>query len=174
MIDVDFELKFGLIHLLPTFRGIADGDPHKHSKEFHVVSSTMKPQGVIEELIKLRAFPFSLADKAKDWLYYLSSGSILTWNDLKKQFLEKFFPASQTGTIHKEISGIFQNIEKTLYEYWERFDQLCASCPHHQISDQLLLQYFYEGLLPMDRSMIDASSGGALVEKTHMEARDLI
>jgi hypothetical protein len=26
-IDVDFELKFGLIHLLPTFQGIADEDP---------------------------------------------------------------------------------------------------------------------------------------------------
>jgi len=93
---------------------------------------------------------------------------------LKKKFLEKFFLASQAGTIHKEISGICQNIEKTLYEYWEHFDQLCTSCPYHQIYDQLLLQYFYEGLLPMDRSMIDASSGGALVEKTHMEARELI
>jgi hypothetical protein len=121
-IDVDFELKFGLIHLLPTFRGIADEDPHKYSKEFHVVCSTMKPQGVIEEQIKLRVFPFSLADKAKHWLYYLPSGSILTWNDLKKQFLEKFFLVSQTRTIHKEISRICQNIEKTLYEYWERFD----------------------------------------------------
>jgi hypothetical protein len=36
-----------------------------------------------------------------------------------------------------------------LYEYWEHFNQLCASCPHHQISDQLLLQYFYKGLLLM-------------------------
>jgi len=26
----------------------------------------------------------------------------------------------------------------------------------------------------MDRSMIDAASGGALVEKTHVDARDLI
>ena len=69
-----FELKSGLIHLLPTFRGLAGEDPHKHLKEFHVVCSTMKPQGVSEEQIKLRAFPFSLGDLAKDWLYYLPSG----------------------------------------------------------------------------------------------------
>lgn len=173
-IEVAFELKSGLIHLLPTFRGLAGEDPHKHLKEFHVVCSTMKPQGVSEEQIKLRAFPFSLADKAKDWLYYLPSGSIRTWNELKKRFLEKFFPASRAGTIRKEISGIRQNNGETLYEYWERFNQLVASCPHHQISDQLLLQYFYEGLLHMDRSMIDAASGGALVEKTPDAARDLI
>ena len=63
---------------------------------------------------------------------------------------------------------------ETLHEYWERFKKLCASCPHHQISDQLLIQYYYEGLLPMDRSMIDAASGGALVDKTPAAARDLI
>ena len=51
---------------------------------------------------------------------------------------------------------------------------LCASCPHHQISEQLLIQYFYEGLLPLDRSMIDAASVGALVDKTPSEAKDLI
>jgi hypothetical protein len=33
-----------------------------------------------------------------------------------------------------------------------------------------LLQYFYEGLLPMDRSMIDTASGWAFVEKTLEEA----
>jgi hypothetical protein len=34
--------------------------------------------------------------------------------------------------------------------------------------------FFFEGLLPMDQSTIDAVSGGALAEKTHVEARDLI
>ncbi|KAL0307007.1 UNVERIFIED_CONTAM: hypothetical protein Sradi_6118000 [Sesamum radiatum] len=59
-LDVDFELKSGLIHLLPTFRGLAGEDPHKYIKEFHVVYSGMRPQGVTEEQVKLRAFPFSL------------------------------------------------------------------------------------------------------------------
>ena len=51
---------------------------------------------------------------------------------------------------------------------------MCASCPHHQISDQLLIQYFYEGLLLSDRNMIDAASGGALVDKTLNQAKELI
>ncbi|KAL0395775.1 UNVERIFIED_CONTAM: hypothetical protein Scaly_0025900 [Sesamum calycinum] len=107
-LEVNFELKSGLIHLLPTFRGLAGEDPHKHLKEFHVVCSGMRPQGVTEEQIKLRAFPFSLADQAKDWLYFLPSGSVTTWNDLKRRFLEKYFPASRATTIRKEISGIRQ------------------------------------------------------------------
>ena len=77
----------------------------------------MKPQGISEEQIKLRAFPFSLADLAKDWLYYLPSGSITSWNELKRMFLEKYFPASRAATIRKEICGIRQDAGETLYEY---------------------------------------------------------
>ncbi|XP_031113946.1 uncharacterized protein LOC116017489 [Ipomoea triloba] len=172
--NVQFELKSGLIHLLPSFHGLAGEDPHKHLKEFHVVCSSMKPTGVTEEQIKLRAFPFSLKDSAKDWLYYLPSGSITTWNDLKTVFLEKYFPASRAANIRKEICGIRQHNGESLYEYWERFKKLCASCPHHQITEQLLIQYFYEGLFPTDRSMIDAASGGALVDKTPDAAKNLI
>lgn len=61
-----FELKSGLIHLLPTFYGLAGEDPHKHLNELHVVYTSMKPTGVTEEKIKLRAFPFSLKNSAKD------------------------------------------------------------------------------------------------------------
>ena len=173
-LDADFELKSGLIHLLPKFHGLVGEDPHKHLKEFHIVCSTMKPQGVDEDQIKLRAFPFSLEGVAKDWLFYLPHGAVTGWLDMKRLFLEKFFPASRAAAIRKDICGIRQLQGETLYEYWERFKKLCASCPHHQIPEQLLIQYFYEGLMPMDRNMIDAASGGALVDKTPAAARDLI
>ena len=75
-LDAPFELKSSLIHLLPTFHGFVGEDPHKHFKEFHVVCSTTRPQRVSEEYIKLRAFPFSLADNFKDWLYFLPIGAI--------------------------------------------------------------------------------------------------
>ena len=65
-VDAPFELRSGLIHLLPKFHGLAGEDPNKHLKEFHIVCSTMRPQGILEEHIKLRAFPFSLQDAAKD------------------------------------------------------------------------------------------------------------
>ncbi|KAL2237321.1 UNVERIFIED_CONTAM: hypothetical protein Sindi_0923800 [Sesamum indicum] len=173
-LEVNFELKSRLIRLLPTFRGLVGEDPHKHLKEFHVVCSGMRPQGISEEQVKLRAFPFSLADQVKDWLYFLPSGSITRWNDLKRQFLEKYFPDSRATTIRKEISGIRQFAGESLFEYWGRFNQLVESCPHHQIPDHLLIQYFYEGLLSMDRKLIDAASGGALFNKTLTEARSLI
>ena len=91
-----------------------------------MVYSTMRPRGVTEEQIKLRAFPFSLADKAKDWLYYLPAGSIMTWNEMKRQFLKKNFPASRAINIRKEIYGIsnlterpFMNIGRDLNSYMQ-------------------------------------------------------
>ena len=169
-----FELKSGLIHLLPTFHGLVGEDPHKHLKDLHVLCTSMKPTGVIEEQIKLKAFLFSLKDSAKDWLYYLPSESITTWNEMKRLFLEKYFLASRAANIRKKICGVRQHNRESLHEYWERFKKLCACCPHHQISEQLFIQYFYEGLLPTNRSMIDAVSGGALVDKTPKDARNLI
>ena len=65
-LKVAFELKSGMIHIFPTFHGFAGEDPNKHLKEFHVVCSSMKPTGISEEQVKLRAFPFSLADSAKE------------------------------------------------------------------------------------------------------------
>ncbi|KAL2337346.1 hypothetical protein Fmac_011792 [Flemingia macrophylla] len=164
--DVPYELKTGLIHLLPKFNGLSGEDPHKHLKEFHIVCSTMKPHDVQEDHICLKAFPHSLEGLAKDWLYYLAPGSITSWDNLKRAFLDKFFPASRTTTIRKDISGIRQQNGESLYKYWERFKRLCASCLHHQISEQLLLQYFYEGLNTMERNIIDAASGGALGDMT--------
>lgn len=169
-----FELKSGLIHLLPTFRGLENENPHKHLKEFHVVCSSMKPNGITEDQIKLRAFPFSLADGAKDWLFFLPSGTITTWNEMASQFLNKYFPASRAANIRREICSIRQKDTESLHAYWERFKQLCASCPQHGNSEQLLIQYFYEGLLPMERRSIDAASGGAILNKTPREARELI
>ncbi|RDX81010.1 hypothetical protein CR513_38366, partial [Mucuna pruriens] len=86
----------------------------------------------------------------------------------------KILLASRTASIRKKICGIRQHTRETLHEYWERFNKLYATCPHHQISEQLLIQYFYEGLSMMDRSMIDAANGGALMDKTPAAARHLI
>ncbi|XP_027181678.1 uncharacterized protein LOC113780069 [Coffea eugenioides] len=134
--NTSFELKSGLIQLLPSFHGLSGEEPHKHVKEFEVVCSSMKPPG--------------------------------------KKFLEKFFPASRAASLRKEICSIKQYSGESLYDFWERFNKLCARCPQHQISEQLLIQYFYEGLQSTDRSIIDAASGGALANKTPREAWDLI
>ncbi|CAN6544140.1 unnamed protein product [Malus baccata var. baccata] len=134
----------------------------------------MTPVNVDGSILKMKAFPFSLMDKAKDWLYELAPGTVTSWESMKRAFLEKFFPTSRIILLRKKISGIHQEEYESFPTYYERFKSLVASCPQHQMKEEPLLQYFYEGLLPLERQMLDASAGGALVDKTPMAAKILI
>ena len=63
------------------------------------------------------AFPFSLADSTKEWLYYLPSSIVMTWNEMRHLFLEKYFLASKAATIRKEICETWQDNEESLSNY---------------------------------------------------------
>nr|XP_028953935.1 uncharacterized protein LOC114822932 [Malus domestica] len=160
----EFELKSSLLHHIPKYHGLSMEDPNKHLKEFEVVCSSMTPVNVDGSILKMKAFPFSLMEKAKDWLYELAPGTVTSWESMKRAFLEKFFPTSRVILLRKRISGIQQEEGESFPTYYERFKSLVASCPQHQMKEELLLQYFYEGLLPIERQMLDASAGGALVD----------
>ncbi|XP_026400018.1 uncharacterized protein LOC113295900 [Papaver somniferum] len=173
-LEDSIELKSQLIHWLPKFKRIQGEDPNRHLLLFQHRLTSLKPTGSDQGRALLTAFPFSLIDSVEEWFYGLPPGSITTWNEMQRAFLEKYFPACKAAIICKAISGIEQITGETLYGYWERYKKLLASCPHHQISEQLIVQYFYDGLLQSERNLIDAASGGALTNKTIDEETKLI
>ncbi|XP_026457611.1 uncharacterized protein LOC113358302 [Papaver somniferum] len=173
-LNATVELKSNLLHWVPKFKGLLGEDPNRHLQQFQNTIRCMKKSDDNDDTTFLQAFPFSLTDQAESWLYYLPSGSITTWTRMKKLFLEKYFPASKATSIRKEISGTVQILGESLYDYWERYKRLLASFPHHQIPPQLIITHFYKGLLPHERHLIDASSSGALANKTIEEATSLI
>ncbi|KAM1667724.1 hypothetical protein ACFX2K_047141 [Malus domestica] len=69
----------------------------------------MTPVNVNGSILKMKAFPFSLLEKAKDWLYELAPGTVTSWENMKRAFLEKLFPTSRVILLRKRISGIHQN-----------------------------------------------------------------
>jgi len=82
--NANFKLKSGFIHLLSIFNRLVGEDPHAHLKEFYMVCVGMKPNGVDEEQVKLKAFPFSLKGAAKAWLFSILPSSIGTWNGMRR------------------------------------------------------------------------------------------
>lgn len=64
-----FELESIIIHYLPKFVGFSTEDAKMHLMKFYVVCSWMRPVNMNEEKFKLRAFPFTLEDKGKEWLH---------------------------------------------------------------------------------------------------------
>ncbi|KAL0296021.1 UNVERIFIED_CONTAM: hypothetical protein Sradi_6654200 [Sesamum radiatum] len=123
----------------------------------------MKPHGITDEQLNLRAFPFSLKDKAKDWLYYLHSGSIETWADMKQQFLQRFFPASRATHLRKEIYGIRQDATVGLQEAREGLQETRANLQHlgNQISQ-----------LATSVSKLEVQASGKLPSQTETNPRE--
>ncbi|KAL9238941.1 hypothetical protein vseg_013306 [Gypsophila vaccaria] len=171
---VNFELESGIIHLLPTFHGLSTEDPNKQLSDFHIVYSSMKPTGVTDDQLKMRAFSFSLKDAARDWLYYLPQGSMDTWLKVKKAFLEKYFSASRVSQLKKEISNVQQRGSETMYQYWESFKRLCGTCPYHGYEEWDLVMYFCGGLSKEDARMVHAARGGGILNKNPTDAMTLI
>ncbi|KAG9450269.1 hypothetical protein H6P81_010234 [Aristolochia fimbriata] len=103
-----------------------------------------------------------------------TTGSIITWEDLQKKFLGKYFPPAKTIKLRNEISQFMQEPEEHLSEAWERFNGLLKRCPNHKIELWSQIEIFYNGLNINTRSMIDAAFGGSISKKTPEEVHELI
>ncbi|KAF7800664.1 uncharacterized protein G2W53_044874 [Senna tora] len=129
------------------------------------ICDTFKHNGVSDDAIRLRLFPFSLRDKAKVWLQSLLERSISTWEELAQQFLTKYFPPGKTAKMRNDITSFVLLDNESLYEAGERFKELLRKCPHHWLPKWLQVQTFYNGLSSEIRTSIYATAGRALMSK---------
>ena len=170
----NFEIKGSLLAHLPKFTGFPHEDAHTHLLGLYHTCSSMKPPNADLDDVLLRVFQFSLEGKAKEWLLNLPTHyATLSWEQLKKVFLDRYFPVSKISKLRKDITGVQQFSQETFYEYWSRFNTLVNSCPNHNISKGNLVQYFYDGLVPQLKMSVDAASNGSLFNLSANEGWNL-
>ena len=58
------------------------------------------------DLLKLKAFPLTLKDKAKIWLNSLRPRTIRNWAELQAKFLKKFFSAHKTNNLRDKYTPL--------------------------------------------------------------------
>nr|XP_018475424.1 PREDICTED: uncharacterized protein LOC108846717 [Raphanus sativus] len=143
----NFEVKPGLLNVIENnkYHGLAVEDPFDHLDKFDSYCGLSKTNGVSEDAFKLKLFPFSLGDKARQWEKSLPSDSITTWDDCKRAFLEKFFSTLRTAKLRNEISSFQQ----------KNFRRL-------------------QGALPKYRSRLDTASNGFFLGRTEADAEELV
>ena len=172
----NFELKPSLVQMIQQsqFGGGINENPNVHIVKFLQLCSTLKMDGISDEAIRLRLFPFSLRDRASEWLMSMPPNSFTTWEELSHAFLTRYFPPAKTYRLRNELYNFIQKDGESLYEAWERFKDLERQCPHHGLPRDIIVENFYNGLDMPTRSAIDAAAGGSFSRKTPEEAYDLL
>ena len=155
------------------FCGKPHEDANDHLQHFLEVCNTFTVKNVTADAIWLRLFPFSLLGKVKQW-FYANKSELTTWDKCANAFLKKFFPAGKTSALRGKISSFHQQFDKTILEAWECLNEYICTYPDHRIDKWIIIRGFYHGLTDMARSHLDASAGGAFLQKNVKDAKDLI
>ena len=114
----NFELSPTLISFVERerFTGHPSENPNAHLPKFFAKCDTININGASSDAIRLRLFPFSLRDRASDWLQNEEPNSFTTWEILSKAFLNKYFPTGKTAKLRTEIISFIQRDGESLYE----------------------------------------------------------
>ena len=170
----DVAVRPYLVPLLPTYHGMDNENPYTHLRDFEEVCTTFKEGMMDMDLLKLKAFPLTLKDKAKIWLNSLRPRTIRDWAELQAEFLKKFFSAHKTNNLKRQIYTFAAQEGEKFYQCWERFLETISACPHHGFDTWMLVNHFYDGMSPPMKQLVETMCGGNFLSKHPDEAMDFL
>ncbi|KAK8971598.1 hypothetical protein V6N11_005051 [Hibiscus sabdariffa] len=129
---------------------------------------------VSNDVLKLKLFPYSLRDKAKEWLNNLPPGSFQSWIEIWRSFLAKFSYNNLTDKLCSEITSFRQEDDEAMNETWERYRDLFCRCPMHGLPEWTQVSIFYNSVNTPTRMMLDASANGTLLDKPPREGLEIL
>ncbi|GJV58274.1 reverse transcriptase domain-containing protein [Tanacetum coccineum] len=173
-LDVDDNFVINSTHLNMIqenkFDGYLRADPHDHIREFLTICNMFRYGKTQSEAVKLMIFPLSLCDEAKFWFNELNEESITSWEQMRKAFINRFFPPSLFNRLLLEIRNFSQNICESLTEAWLRLKSMLQKCHGHGLTKGAIIQIFYHGLDEPTQGILDVTAGGIFLYKTPNQA----
>jgi len=130
-LTTNFEIKFGMIHMLSVFRGLANENPYQH------ICGIMKYNQMTEESLKLKLFPFSLKEKNQSLASFSPTGLNFHMGRLAKAFYRKLYLKQKTATTRQTLNNFLQSQGETFFTYFERFKDHLLECSHHKFEKNL-------------------------------------
>ncbi|CAM8994285.1 unnamed protein product [Rhodiola kirilowii] len=132
-------VDMSVVHNFPKFSGTNEESATTHLQRLHGICQNLKPNRVNIDDFKLKAFYFCLIDSANDWFLSLPSGSIKTWVQMQRKFLDKYCPATKAIQVRRQLHDIRQEPNETIYDYLEKFNRLERSCCTLGLPEKLIV-----------------------------------
>ncbi|GJX36418.1 homeodomain-like protein [Tanacetum coccineum] len=104
----------------------------------------------------LKVFPISLVGTTKRWFKRTPDEAVGTWDGLKQTFIRRFCPPSVIFKRLGEIHNFRQDEGESLYQAWERYNDLLFNCPSHDLNECQKVNTFYNGLAYHTRRTLDS------------------
>ncbi|GKC49259.1 reverse transcriptase domain-containing protein [Tanacetum coccineum] len=156
------------------FDGIQRADPHDHIREFLAICNMFRYGETQSEAVKLLIFPFSLCDEAKFWFNELNEESITSWEQIRRAFINRFFPPSLFNRLLLEIRNFSQLVCESLTDAWLRLKSMLRKCHGHGLTKGAIIQIFYHGLDEPTQAILDVTAGGIFLYKSPNQAFQLL
>ncbi|KAL4383450.1 hypothetical protein GQ457_15G030010 [Hibiscus cannabinus] len=156
-----FELKpvmFNMLNTLGQFGGSPTENARQHLKSFLEICNSFKIHAVLNDVMKLKLFSYSLRDKAKAWLNNLPPGFYNNMND----------------NLRNQITSFRKEDDEAMHEAWERYKDLFKRCPMHGLAEWNQVSIFYNSFNTPIRMMLDASANGTLLVKPPREGLEIM
>ena len=163
-----------LVPMLPAFHGMENENPYTHIRDFEDVCTTFKEGEIDMKLLKLKAFPLNLKDKAKIWLNSLRPRTIKNWAELQAEFLKKFFSAHRINSLKRQIYTFPAHYNEKFYQCWERYMETISACPHHGFDTWILVHHFFDGMSPAMKHLLETMCGGDFLSNNLDKAMDFL
>ncbi|GJU44186.1 reverse transcriptase domain-containing protein [Tanacetum coccineum] len=173
-LDVDENFVISSTHLKMILENKFDGylrvDLHDHIREFFAIYDMFKYGATQSEAIKLLIFPFSLCDEAKTWFNELNEESITSWEQIRRAFINKFFPPSLFNRLLLEIRNFSQLVCESLTDAWLRLKSMLRKYQGHSLNKGAIIQIFYHGLDQPTQVIVDITVEGIFLYKSPNQA----
>ena len=88
--------------------------------------------------------------------------------------MKKFFPTHHTSGLKRQIFNFVAMENEKFYACWERYMEAFNACPHHGFDTWMLVSYFYEGMIPTMKQLLETMCGRDFMSKNLAEALDFL
>jgi hypothetical protein len=159
-----FEIKTSTLRMVQHSPFTVKEDPNLHLQAFIQLCQTLNMNGVTQDQMRARLFPFSLLEKALQWFHSQPAETVQNWNALMKAFMKEYYSPGKTQSLRNKFASFAKYSTETISEAFERFNEYTPAVPHHKFPKKDLVQKFYKRLTMASRTIIDASAGGSIIK----------